>query len=78
LQAVSEIASTSTIPDYGSTLVQLLKSHLVAVTERAWLAFLLVIILNILVIMIVVTLLPPQVGPLLPDRAGRLPRPLPG
>merc|ERR1712088_848003 len=36
IQAVSEVASTSTIPDYGSTLVQLLKSHLVAVTERAW------------------------------------------
>ena len=36
IQAVSEAASTCTIPDYGSTLVQLLKSHLVAVTERAW------------------------------------------
>ena len=36
VQAVSEVASTSTIPDYGSSLVQLLKSHLVAVTERAW------------------------------------------
>merc|ERR1719410_2136620 len=36
IQAVSEVASTSTIPDYGSTLVQLLKSHLVAVCERAW------------------------------------------
>jgi len=36
IQAVSEVAASSAIPDYGTTLVQLLKSHLQAVAERAW------------------------------------------
>jgi len=36
IQAVSEVAASSAIPDYGTTLVQLLKSHLQAVSERAW------------------------------------------
>ena len=36
IQAVSEIANNATIPDYSTTLVGLLKSHLTAVSERAW------------------------------------------
>jgi len=36
IQAVSEVAASAAIPDYGTTLVQLLKSHLQAVAERAW------------------------------------------
>jgi len=36
IQAVSELAASSSIPDYGTSLVQLLRSHLQAVSERAW------------------------------------------
>ena len=33
---VSEAAAAATIPDYGTTLVQMLKTHLQAVAERSW------------------------------------------
>ena len=36
IKAVSEISTSCTIPDYSTSLVQLLKSHLQAVAERAW------------------------------------------
>ena len=36
IQAVSEVAASCNLPDYATTLVQLLKSHLQAVAERAW------------------------------------------
>merc|ERR1719510_2219704 len=36
IKAVSEISTSCAMPDYSTSLVQLLKSHLQAVTERAW------------------------------------------
>ena len=36
IKAVSEISASCTMPDYSTSLVQLLKSHLQAVAERAW------------------------------------------
>ena len=36
IQAVSAVASNCQLPDYSTQLVQLLKSHLQAVAERAW------------------------------------------
>ena len=36
IKSVSEIANSCQLPDYSTTLVQLLKSHLQAVAERAW------------------------------------------
>ena len=36
IKAVNEISNSCQLPDYSSSLVQLLKSHLQAVSERAW------------------------------------------
>ena len=36
IKAVSEISASCAMPDYSTSLVQLLKSHLQAVAERAW------------------------------------------
>merc|ERR1719510_2435310 len=36
IKAVSEISTSCAMPDYSTSLVQLLKSHLQAVAERAW------------------------------------------
>ena len=36
IKAVSEISTSCAMPDYSTSLVQLLKSHLQAVSERAW------------------------------------------